>query len=94
MTREQAIEAVKRIGVKFCVYSSGPEWAATCDCKYGVESDRSARESYYCGEQTGCPEMRSLQILLMDMTDEEYAAIKARSMERLAAAFEDLEASS
>jgi hypothetical protein len=85
------MRAVEMLGVRACSYSSGSEWAITCDCKYGAESDRYESEPIYAGEQTGCPEMRSLYVLLRDMTDDELALISGRSMQILEAAFDEPE---
>lgn len=78
---------MKRVGVFLCSYSIGPEWAPTCDCKYGMQSDRSAREPYYGGEQTGCPELRDAYRILMAMTDEEYGAVEGRISAEMAVAW-------
>ena len=40
-----------------------------CDCKYGA--------AWY-GEQTGCPELRCILLLLENMTDEEFYEIVNR----------------
>ena len=83
--RERALRAVKVLGARACAYTVGDEWANFCDCKYGMESDRSSAERSYCGEQTGCPEMRDVANVLHEMTDEEWAANRQRTLERVLA---------
>lgn len=86
--RERMMRAVERLGIRACSYSIDT-WAVPCDCKTGIESDKSPHERYYCGEQTGCPELRTLHLLLSDMTDAEYDEIHGRNMQRLIEAFDD-----
>lgn len=85
--REEAAACVKRVGVMLCSYSVGPEWALPCDCKYGTKSDWLASERIYCGEQTGCPELRDAYQILTAMTDEEYDAVQARIHTEMAEAW-------
>lgn len=82
--RQRLLNAVEKIGIKLCSYSYLDKWAIPCDCKYGVESDRLKGEGIYCGEQTGCPEMRDIYSLVELMTDEEYEEISKRWILRVA----------
>ncbi len=42
--------------------------ARFCDCKYGMNGEER-------GEQTGCPELRCIVLLLQSMTDNQFAKI-------------------
>jgi len=84
MNRLNMLANVKRLGVRACSYSVAPHWATTCDCKYGIESDPSPNERYYCGEQTGCPELRDIHSILKAMTDDEFTTICDRMTEQMA----------
>lgn len=66
--RKTALAALERIGAEKCVYTfpSGRPWTATrCDCKYGHGDPSRAGHS----EVTGCPELRTLQLLLKNLPD-------------------------
>jgi len=56
--RDTLLEAITRMQKKACGYNSTP-----CDCKYGASG---------AGEQTGCPELRNVILLLQNMTDGQY----------------------
>jgi hypothetical protein len=86
--RERMLESVEHLGVRACSYSVGPDWALLCDCKYGIESDVSPREPIYCGEQTGCPELRDVYSILKAMTDEEFTGLRERIAKTLAEAWQ------
>jgi hypothetical protein len=58
-----------------CCYDMGhmsDDQATFCDCKYGY----NPKEKW--GEQTGCPELRTVVELLNKMTEEEYTEILNR----------------
>lgn len=78
--RESALAAIKALGARACDYCCDPElWpdGQMCDCKYGVRADSSLM-----GEQTGCPELRSIYVLVREMTDAEWAILTRRYLRR------------
>ncbi len=66
-TREQALVAIYKLGAKHCLYSAGDKWADFCDCKFGGGHIHSGM-----GEQVGCPELRTLHMIVNFMTDDEW----------------------
>jgi hypothetical protein len=46
-----------------------------CDCKFGIKTDKHYNDQ---GEQTGCPELRIVEALLYNITDEELEEISTR----------------
>lgn len=68
--RIDTMRGLARLGARLCGYSLGdPDgWmAGRCDCKYGADLSKSS-------EQTGCPEVRCMVLLLDSMTDEQWAS--------------------
>jgi len=69
-----ALEAVRR---RVCAYSMAPftgdfHYDNRCDCKYGLDIDKlvSGEVEYrHTGEQTGCPELRSVIHMLLHSED-------------------------
>jgi len=66
------IELIQRRMCSYDNFSFDPECEPPrfCDCKYGA----SGR-----GEQTGCPELRCMLVLLENMTDEEFSELVNRA---------------
>lgn len=64
--RKRALEAVEDLCIRVCCYSI--DQAQRCDCKYGGPSGKG-------GEQTGCPELRTVRLALMALTDEEFEGL-------------------
>lgn len=86
-TREELLASIRKLGERACLYAGKPWPDRMCDCKYGVESDTSPSERYYCGEQSGCPELGDIFSVLKAMTDDEYAGIEARISAQIAEAW-------
>ena len=108
--RETTMRGIAELGSMACTYAPGAlgaeEWVkptARCDCKYGI--DRSNRR-FAGGEQTGCPELKSVWAVLDAMSDEEWDLMVRRtggvqtrklfnadepSFEQMAAALRDIE---
>ena len=70
--KDEVLESIKVARKNACHYMG-----STCDCKYGGPVDRFSDERE--GERTGCPELRTLIVLLEQMTEEEYDNILKRS---------------
>lgn len=52
----------------------------TCDCKFGIDVAKPYEDQ---GEQTGCPELRCVEALLDNITDEEFEEISTRHFRRM-----------
>ena len=65
--RQELIENVERLRKNLCCYSTPDR----CDCKYGVAEKHIFENSMT--EQTGCPELRCVLLVLQNMTDEDYS---------------------
>jgi hypothetical protein len=50
---------------------------STCDCKYGYKG--TERKGGPVGEQNGCPELRTVEFLLSQMTQDEFEVIIGRN---------------
>jgi len=97
--RKVLIDVVNKLQRYFCrydVYHGMKDTIDTidpppfCDCKYGVDNPLSKSINYH-GEQTGCPEMRNLLLLLSNISDEEYEGIICRKKDYLSSPiFDDL----
>lgn len=61
--RIDAMHAIQKLGEQQCCYAGGQWLARHCDCKYGGPKS---------GEKTGCPELRTLHLLLDTMEDHEF----------------------
>lgn len=73
--RQEALDSLYRMGATCCAYSSGGEWADRCDCKYGLGDKWPT-----VGEKgNGCPELRSLYVVVEALTDEEWALLVHRA---------------
>jgi hypothetical protein len=58
---------------------------STCDCKYGIDlSPEGAEQRRFGGEQTGCPELRNIEINLNNITQDEFNEIANRPLKRYA----------
>lgn len=87
--RTEMLEVLGRMGAAVCPYSLGGAdgWLDTrCDCKYGGEAfgyqprgTFGGRPLPYCGEQTGCPELRLLYAVVAVMTDDEWRGAYERA---------------
>lgn len=66
LTRETLLAAVTKMRRSVCAY--GPN-AQECDCKYGASAVGHLSTG---SEETGCPELRSIELLLKGMSDHEY----------------------
>ena len=75
VSKDRIIKSLDSLQKNSCAYF-GPKGRGTgrCDCKYGYDG------SNHSGEQTGCPELRSVVELLYKMTDKEYTRIHARKI--------------
>ncbi len=67
MTREEVLRAVDLARKSCCGYIG-----KTCDCKYGADGK---------GEQTGCPELRELGVVLSRITDEHWLALESVALD-------------
>lgn len=65
--KEQVAKALSAMQKKVCCYVG-----EVCDCKYGFTGEVGY------GEQTCCPELRTVVELLIKMTEEEYETILMR----------------
>lgn len=73
--REVLLSALEEVQVRVCAYGSKER----CDCKYGIKNEGDlAKNHFYSGEQTGCPEVREIIAVLKEMTDIEYEKIAKR----------------
>lgn len=70
LTRTELLHYVSKIGNRFCCYAGGTGKLAVAIVNTAKTSDKPKQDS---GEQTGCPEMRVVYMLLKNMTDEQYA---------------------
>lgn len=72
-SRAAALAAIEGFGHESCNYAAPGEWLATrCDCKYGGPTGRM-------GEQTGCPELRTLHKVVSEIPDEHWDALLAQA---------------
>lgn len=77
------LDAIGVMGSNRCAYNWGErdadDWAhkLRCDCKYGGETFR--RGALAGGEQTGCPELRLVYLILEALTDEEWETLGERA---------------
>jgi hypothetical protein len=73
-SRENVLTAIYTMGSTVCAYSMGGKWADRCDCKYGLHEKWPT-----AGERgNGCPELRSLYVVIAAMTDDEWARLVLR----------------
>lgn len=77
--RETTAKTLEELRFDLCCYMS----RHFCDCKYGYKGQPDKMTPIhpmydYHGEQTGCPELRSVISLLNFMTDEEFDEIMKR----------------
>lgn len=78
VTREEVRQAIILLGDRQCAYM-GTEWINRfCDCKYGGPDTKG-----YGSEATGCPELRVVEEILSNITDEEYKTILSRKRTQL-----------
>jgi len=70
-SREELIRVIEIIRKESCSYMGD-----MCDCKYGYQGKGNQR---YASESTGCPELRTVLMLLKNITDEEYREILKRT---------------
>ena len=71
-SRQTALDGLDAIGSRLCVYGTWPD--GRCDCKYGYDGSQSPSS-----EQTGCPELRTLRLLVRAMSDNEWALLERRA---------------
>ena len=64
-SRQEAIESILKLGDRICCYMGGPWRKRRCDCKYGGPVGRG-------GEQTGCPELRTILYVIENMEDRDW----------------------
>jgi hypothetical protein len=77
MKRSELIKALRSVQRKCCCYDSfgkenhviGRNPPHVCDCKYGIDEDTNH------GEKTGCPELRLVIAVLMEIPGNRYADI-------------------
>ena len=71
--KETLIKSLEKMQRKQCCYDGYPDVDMRkpymCDCKYGCKDMLAGRPT---GEQTGCPELRSVIRLLKLLDDDEY----------------------
>lgn len=84
--RQRMLDAVGSMGAMACAYFYRPfdkvenaamiaGWLETrCDCKYGYSVEREKSRGGV-GEQTGCPELRSIYAVLEKMSEAEWNAL-------------------
>lgn len=72
--RQQMLEFINALGSTRCMYGTWPD--GPCDCKFGWRPGGSRPITQ--GEQTGCPELRTLRTILTALTDDEWATVVAR----------------
>lgn len=81
--RTELLEFIAAAGIDACLYTmpgATPEqWLGKrCDCKYGLRGgmvrkpDGTLVERLAGGEQTGCPELRSLYVALQQLSDTQW----------------------
>ncbi|KKL90448.1 hypothetical protein LCGC14_1904550 [marine sediment metagenome] len=70
--RKEVLKVLQTMGNKLCVYAGGP-WPRYCDCKYG-----GPNLAHPGNEDSGCPELASIYVVVDLMTDIEWAAIAKR----------------
>ncbi len=80
-SREEALAALEVLGAYHCGYSH-KEWATFCDCKFGGPTLTG-------DEQTGCPELRSIQAVISKMSDDEWFEGQQRTLEPMIYCDED-----
>jgi hypothetical protein len=65
--RHELIANIEKLRKNLCCYATHDR----CDCKYGVAEKKMFENKIT--EQTGCPELRCVLLVLSNMTDEEYS---------------------
>ena len=75
-SKENLLKVVTHMRRKTCCYDGlmFEKEPLTCDCKYGFDPECKN----YGSEQTGCPELRTIEALLHNITDEEIEKITYR----------------
>lgn len=76
-SRLNVLSAIRRMGIACCSYSHGGIWADRCDCKYGVAEVKSWPTVNERGN--GCPELRSLYVVIEAMDDDEWYRLVRRA---------------
>lgn len=75
-SRQNVLDAIYLMGATCCAYSMSDKWSEHCDCKYGVETGKwpTVHEG-----GNGCPELRSLYVVIEALSDEEWALLVHRA---------------
>ena len=78
--RKNLLVNLEKIQRRLCSYdnfSNDPtsEKPPVCDCKYGASG---------IGEQTGCPELRCILLLLENMSEKEFSKIIDKNIKHIA----------
>jgi len=71
MEREEIRKSLLELQKDTCAYA--PRGNTFCDCKFGYHD--TSKEKFPNSEQNGCPELRTVVILLARMTDIEFEEI-------------------
>jgi hypothetical protein len=70
-SRDTVLEGLRQTGGRLCSYNFADTWVdGRCDCKYGASGK---------GEQSGCPELRSVYAIVEALTDAEWQILTSRS---------------
>ena len=65
--RTEVLRVLRIMGERVCVYGDR-DWPRYCDCKYGGPNIERPG-----GEDSGCPELASIYVVINSMTDFEWA---------------------
>ena len=79
VTRKELLKTIHSMRRRACCYDGGEKKEPSfCDCKYGAKSMENPSMLAHLGEQTGCPELRSVEHILSVMKDSEYEKLVRR----------------
>lgn len=78
LTKDELIVAIEAIRRVHCKYLPGMTGSGFCDCKFGGKDINSVS-----GEQTGCPELRTVGRLLEKMSEKDYQSLFDPSSPRM-----------
>lgn len=72
--KKELLRNLRKLQRGICVYNS----EEFCDCKFGATN----LDKMKGGEETGCPEVRTVILLLENMTEDEYRELAIRKIVR------------
>ena len=92
ITKDRLAENLERLNRALCLYTPLQSTTQTsrCDCKYNARgikallredphAEAAQREARRYSEESGCPELRLVRLLLDALSDEEYTELAERA---------------